>query len=53
MVIMLHYKQLKKYTFGLNMITLPSHTSNVLQPLCVCLKPFKTTLRKVRNAIMF
>jgi len=30
--------------FGLNMITLPSHTSHVLQPLDVsCFKPFKIT----------
>jgi len=33
---MLPYKQLKNaQKFGLNMITLPSHTSHVLQPLCV------------------
>jgi hypothetical protein len=32
--------------FGLNMITLPSHTSHALQPLDVsCFKPFKTTLK--------
>ncbi len=40
--------------FGLNMITLPSHTSHFLQPLDVsCFKSFKTTLRKVRDAAMF
>jgi hypothetical protein len=38
-------------TFGLNMITLPSHTSHAFQPLNVsCFKPFKTTLKK--NATM-
>jgi hypothetical protein len=38
---------------GLNMITLPSHTSRALQPLDVsCFKPFKTTFRKVRDATM-
>ncbi len=32
---------------GLNMITLPSHTSHALQPLDVfCFKPFKITLKK-------
>jgi hypothetical protein len=32
--------------FGLDMITLPSHTSHALQPLdVVCFKPFKTTFR--------
>jgi hypothetical protein len=40
--------------FGLNMITLPSHTSHVLQPLYVsCFKPFKVTFRKVKDATMF
>jgi hypothetical protein len=35
------------------MITLPSHTSHVLQPLNVSyFKPFKTTLRKVKNVVM-
>ncbi len=35
------------------MITLPSHTSHALQPLNVfCFKPFKTTLRKVKDATM-
>jgi hypothetical protein len=39
---------------GLNMITLPFHTSHVLQPLYVfCFKPFKTTFRKVKDATMF
>jgi len=40
--------------FGLDMITLPSHTSHALQPLDVsCFKPFKTTFRKVKDATMF
>lgn len=40
--------------FGLNMITLPSHTSHVLQPLNVsCFKPFKITFVKVKDATMF
>ncbi len=40
--------------FGLDMITLPSHTSHALQPLDVfCFKPFKTTFRKVENAVIF
>ncbi len=35
------------------MITLPSHTSHVLQPLDVnYFKPFKTTLKKERNNSM-
>jgi len=39
--------------FGLDMITLPSHTSHVLQPLYVsCFKPFKTVFFKVRDATM-
>jgi hypothetical protein len=39
---------------GLNMITLPSHTSHSLQPLDVsCFKPFKTTFKKVKNAVIF
>jgi hypothetical protein len=39
--------------FGLNMITLPSHTSHALQPLNVfCFKPFKTTFRKVKDVVM-
>jgi len=39
--------------FGLDMITLPSHTSHALQPLDVsCFKPFKTTFRKVKDATM-
>jgi hypothetical protein len=39
--------------FGLNMITLPSNTSYVLQPLDVsCFKPFKTTFKKVKDATM-
>jgi hypothetical protein len=40
--------------FGLDMITLPSHTSHSLQPLNVsCFKPFKTPFRKVRDVVMF
>jgi hypothetical protein len=39
--------------FGLDMITLPSHTSHALQPLDVsCFKTFKTTFRKVRDTTM-
>jgi hypothetical protein len=39
--------------FGLDIITLPSHTSHALQPLdVVCFKPFKTTFRKERNITM-
>jgi len=39
--------------FGLDMITLPSHTSHVLQPLYVCcFQPFKTTLKKFRGATL-
>ncbi len=44
-------KQAKE--FGLDMITLPSHTSHALQPLNVyCFKPFKTSLKKVKDATM-
>jgi hypothetical protein len=36
--------------FGLDMITLPSHTSHVLQPLDVnYFKPFKITFRKEKD----
>ncbi len=39
--------------FGLDIITLPSHTSHALQPLDVYyFKPFKTGLRKVRDVTM-
>jgi hypothetical protein len=39
-----------KQQFGLNMITLLSHTSHALQPLDVSyFKPFKTSFRKERN----
>jgi hypothetical protein len=39
--------------FGLNMKTLPSHTSHALQPLDVfCFKPFKITFKKVKDAAM-
>jgi hypothetical protein len=37
--------------FGLDMITLPSHTSHALQPLAY-FKPFKTTFRKERDITM-
>jgi hypothetical protein len=37
--------------FGLDMITLASHTSHTLQPLKMSyFKPFKTTFRKFRGA---
>jgi hypothetical protein len=37
---------------GLDFITLPSHTSHVLQLLdVVCLKPFKTMFRYYRNVL--
>ena len=36
---------------GVNIISLPSHTSHVLQPLdVVCFKPFRTAFRKHRDA---
>ena len=36
---------------GVNMITLPSHTSHELQPLDVsCFGPFKTYFKAFRNA---
>ncbi len=40
--------------FGLNMVTLPFHTSHdILRPLDVrCFKPFKTTFRNERNNAM-
>jgi hypothetical protein len=39
--------------FGLDMITLRSHTSHALQPLdVVSFKPFKITFRKERNIAM-
>jgi hypothetical protein len=39
--------------FGLNMVTLPSHTFHALQPLDVaCLKSFKITFRKESNTTM-
>jgi hypothetical protein len=35
------------------MITLPSHTSHVQQPLNVsCFKPFKITFKKVKDVVM-
>jgi hypothetical protein len=40
--------------FGLDMITLPSHTSHVLQTLNVfCFKPFKISFKKVRDVTMY
>jgi hypothetical protein len=39
---------------GLDMITLPFHTSHALQPLYVfCFKPFKITFKKVKDVTMF
>jgi hypothetical protein len=39
--------------FGLDMITLPSHTSHAFQPLNVsCFKPFKTTFKKEKDVVM-
>ncbi len=39
--------------FGLDMITLPSHTSHALQALNVsCFKPFKATFKKVKDVTM-
>ena len=36
---------------GLDIVSLPSHTSHALQPLDVaCFKPFKTTFRKIRDS---
>jgi hypothetical protein len=41
------------HQFGLNMVTLPSHTSHALQPLDVsCFKPFKTSFKKERDVAM-
>ena len=40
----------KAKAHGVDMISLPSHTSHVLQPLDVaCFKPFKTTFKAYRN----
>jgi hypothetical protein len=45
-------KQVKN--FGLDKITLPSHTSHALQPLDVSyFKPFKTAFRKFKVVVMF
>ncbi len=39
--------------FGLDMITLPFHTSHAFQPLdAACFKPFKTTFKKERDITM-
>jgi hypothetical protein len=41
---------LKARKMGLDMITLPSHTSHVLQPFDVaCFKPFKIAFKAYRN----
>jgi hypothetical protein len=41
---------LKARKMGLDMITLPSHTSHVLQPLDVaCFKPFKIAFKAYTN----
>ncbi len=41
------------HEFGLNMVTLPAHTSHALQPFDVsCFKPFKTTFRKEKDVVM-
>jgi hypothetical protein len=38
---------------GFNMVTLPSCTSHVLQPLNItCFKPFKNALKKEQNSTM-
>jgi hypothetical protein len=37
--------------FGLNMLTLPLHTSHAFQPLDVsCFKPFKTVFKKKKES---
>jgi len=39
--------------FGLDIVTIPSHTSHAFQPLNVaCFKPFKTTFMKEKDATM-
>ena len=36
---------------GLDIVSLPSHTSHALQPLDIaCFKPFQTTFKQIRNA---
>jgi hypothetical protein len=41
------------HEFGLDMITLLTHTSHALQSLDIsCFKPFKTTFRRVRDVAM-
>jgi hypothetical protein len=43
-----------QFFFGLDMITLPSHTSHALQLLDMsCFKPFKIAFRKVKDVAMF
>jgi hypothetical protein len=38
--------------FGLDMITLPSHTSHALQPLDVsCFKPFKIAFKEEKDVV--
>jgi len=45
------FKAIKQaHQFGLDMVTLPSHTSHVLQPLDVSsFKPFKIAFKKERD----
>jgi hypothetical protein len=41
------------HEFGLNMVTLPTHTSHALQPFdASCFKPLKTTFRKEKDVAM-
>jgi hypothetical protein len=41
------------HELGLNMVTLPTHTSHALRPFDVsCFKSFKTTYRKEKNVVM-
>jgi hypothetical protein len=43
----------KAHEFGLYMVTFPTHTFHILQPISVpCFKPFKITFRKERNVTM-
>jgi hypothetical protein len=42
------------HEFGLNMVTLPTHTSHALQPFdASCFKHLKTTFRKEKDIAMF
>ncbi len=41
------------HEFGLYMVTFPTHTSHVLQPLdAICFKPFKINFRKETDVTM-